>query len=76
MNYGRCLYIYVSYIQTHSKITRIEDIELSSEERSYYMGRFGQNVVPFTQLKLAETVGKGILCKTELHTGIDGNMES
>ena len=24
------------------------------------MGRFGQNVVPFSQLKMAETVGKGI----------------
>ena len=40
--------------------TGIEDIELSSEERSYYMGRFGQSMVSFAQLKMADTVGKGI----------------
>ena len=41
-------------------LTGIEDIELSSEERSYYMERFGQNVVPFSQLKMTQTVGEGI----------------
>ena len=37
----------------------IQHIELSSKERRYYMGRFGQSMVPFAQLKMAETIGKG-----------------
>ena len=39
--------------------TDIEDIELSSEERSYYIERFNQSVVAYDQLKMAETVGEG-----------------
>ena len=50
-------------IQTRSNATGIEDIELNSEERSYYMGKFGRSVVPIAQLKMAETVGKGIYVK-------------
>ena len=44
--------------------TGIEDIELSSEERSYYMERFDQSVVAFDQLEMAETVGEGIRQET------------
>ena len=47
--------------------TDIEDIELSSEERSYYIERFNQSVVAYDQLKMAETVGEGngrLGCKT------------
>ena len=38
----------------------IENIQLSSEEKGYYMGRFGQSVVACAQLEMADTVGEGI----------------
>lgn len=39
---------------------KVEDIELNSEERNYYMERFGQCVVAFAQLEMSQTVGEGI----------------
>ena len=41
-------------------LTGIENIELSSEEKRYYMGRFGQSMIAFAHLKMGETVGEGI----------------
>ena len=44
----------------------MEDIQLSSEERTHYMERFGVSVIAYTQLKMAETVGEG-----NLHAGVN-----
>ena len=47
-------------------VTGGEDIQLSSEERTHYMERFGIRVIAYTQLKMAETVGEG----NNIHTCI------
>ena len=39
--------------------TAREDIQLSSEEKTHYMERFGISVIAYTQLQMAETVGEG-----------------
>ena len=58
---GRCYFsvcvqrhMYENYIPSD-----IENIQLSSEEKCYYLGKFGQSVVASAQLKMAETVGEG-----------------
>ena len=47
------------YAEQYNSTLRIEDIELSSEERSYYVERFSQSVVAFAQLNVEQTVGEG-----------------
>ena len=37
-----------------------EDVQLSAEERCFYVERFDEAVISFSQLEMAETIGEGI----------------
>ena len=38
---------------------RIEDIQLSSEERCFYEEKFDSAVIPFDHVEIADTIGEG-----------------